>query len=104
MISNPATGSGSGLKIDTGLYTGTGTYGTGTANSIRFPFKPLVVFICNMETEGSNARVYVWGSVSMGGAGVTVSVNGTTMTWTGTKADTQLNIKDVTYKYVAIGI
>lgn len=34
-----------GAKIETGSYTGTGTYGSSNPNSLTFGFKPIVVFV-----------------------------------------------------------
>ena len=50
----------SSVKIETGLYTGTGTYGQNNPNRLTFKGKPIVVFIVDHNDPSSNHLMRVW--------------------------------------------
>lgn len=90
-------------RIETGFYTGDGTYGSANPTSITFANAPKVVVI--------HGYVYLWGNNSFwiwsGNTPITltVSVSGNTMSWyygSATSAAQQLNVSGATYNWVAI--
>lgn len=101
-------------KISTGSYVGTGSYGSGSKNSIALNFTPHIViilgrrssayfdigFICD-ELEGGLSLMCGNSSISSGKP--TTQVSGHTVQWYGTSVESQLNVSGVTYKYIAIG-
>ncbi|MGN0985697.1 MAG: hypothetical protein ACI4OU_04310 [Candidatus Enterenecus sp.] len=114
---------GGQLHIAAGSYTGTGTYGEDTPNSLTFDFQPKVVIIDTAVYNHFAACPYIWGSASLAvvhaytttgsvsaylsGENV-VTLNGNTMTWycpanVLSAVDIQLNVKGNVYRYVAIG-
>ena len=108
-------------KIETGSYTGTGTYGASNPNTLTFSFVPKIVFIsftgvasetysglsipfissCRSaivfdNRDGSSTRI----DVSWSGQ------NGTpenSVSWYGNSPATQLNTNGITYQYIALG-
>lgn len=107
------------VKIETGSYTGTGTYGKGSSganmSSLTFSFVPKIVFIgwavggtysaqlifVNPgDTETFNADYFLYASIST----VFYKFNGNKVTWYSTGNDqVQNNTSGVTYNYLAIG-
>ena len=90
-------------RIQTGTYTGTGTFGANNRNSLTFDFVPKMVFITLAGAAGLGANNgFLWcgdPSVRTG-----VSVEGKTFTWyAAANAATQLNTSGSTYYYAAIG-
>ena len=96
------------VRIATGSYTGTGTYGSRNPNSLTFDFEPKVVFICS----GGN----VLGEAMIRGASYQMTQESNTMgsntlTWSGNSlswysernANHQYNSSGMTYYYIAIG-
>lgn len=80
--------------ISVGTYTGTGTFGQDSPNTLTFPTAPAVVTI-----YGDGKTLAISGTVTTGPA----CINGTTATWySETSAADQLNSQGVTYSYVAI--
>lgn len=107
-----------GVKIATGSYTGTGTYGASNPCSLTFDFVPFVVFLplFSVGSGSSFGRAgtskVIWGyttkTTGLGDSysnwnGNTFSFSGTTMQWYGTGDSTQLNQSNNTYWYLAIG-
>ena len=102
------------VKIATGNYTGTGTYGASKPNSLAFDFTPKVVFITIAGESASTPQIacYVYGMSKMSIVSsnsnwstlATVSTSGNTMTWYApANANQQMNNGEYTYHYVAIG-
>lgn len=108
-------------RIVIGSYPGTGDYGSDNPTSLTFDFKPAAVFIANPCNSGS-VTVFIQGSpaawMSGGSAGgfypQTVAWEGNSVSWHNRNTfwgtvDTyfdggcQLNGKNYTYHYVAIG-
>lgn len=109
------------VKIETGSYVGTGTYGASNPNTLTFSFVPKIVFIsftgvasetysglsipfissCRSaivfdNRDGSSTRI----DVSWSGQ------NGTpenSVSWYGNSPATQLNTNGITYQYIALG-
>lgn len=102
------------VKIATGSYVGTGTYGISNKNTLTFPFEPKVVFIGYGDTEAVTIRgsfcfvrgAYTAGSTVSSSSSYTVLLewDGNTVSWySGTNQGVQLNATGKTYYYVAIG-
>ena len=106
------------VKLATGTYTGTGTYGTNNKNSLAFDFEPKVVIIappCNdvyvppylcVAVRGQEWAIFsnTSSSVDRTTYGVQVTWSGNTFSWHNTKsADYQLNRSGWNYPYIAIG-
>lgn len=113
-----------GVQIETGSYTGTGTYGSSNPNSLTFGFVPKVLFfIANTEVSpaqinsyGLTAKIPIYAlssdysPVSMQNVGNSgyynpMKISGTTVTWyyNNNSASYQLNTSGITYYYLAIG-
>lgn len=102
-------------KIETGSYTGTGTYGSSNPpNTLEFHFKPLMVVVVadgpGMLKLGTvfiqgQARNQGIGTAYSSGSGLdlTVSWSGNSVSWYDGDEDRQLNTSGVTYWYCAIG-
>ena len=97
------------VKIETGSYVGTGTYGEDNPCSLAFNFEPKLVLI--FGTDGKYFGMFIKNTDS--GA---ISYNGDSsktlhiLEWTNTLrwyergyAECQLNISERTYRYAAIG-
>lgn len=104
-----------GVQIETGSYTGTGTYGSGNPNTLTFGFKPkLVVVQGNYENTSQigfiwqtglqrTGNIYYMGS-SSGYQQMYYSFSGNTLNWySSSDVIRQCNVSGQTYYYVAIG-
>lgn len=112
-----------GVKIETGTYTGTGTYGSNNPNSLTFSFEPKLVIVYEYkQTSGTLypsgstnglLRSFIWAGQTRGyvnggngAAAITFTQRGNTLSWYSNSSDGQLNnssTKDYGYKYLAIG-
>jgi hypothetical protein len=109
-----------GVQISTGSYIGTGTYGSSNPITLTFNFEPklLIVYPTNQGLlPHSNYGVwekgcFLWGSkqtrTAIYSSGtqslfVTFTVNGNTISWYSTSMNTQCNVTDTEYCYIAIG-
>ena len=102
-------------KIETGSYTGTGTYGSSNLNSLTFGFVPKFVIVIEDHTASGTyhitnglfvnpGRSGVYQYTSTGaGAALRLTWSNTTLSWYGTSALIQLNTNNRDYVYVAIG-
>lgn len=101
-------------KMETGSYTGTGTYGQSTPNTLTFSFEPEIVFLYengNIAHQMAqtmlwrNATVYSYSLGSNRDGNVTFS--GKTVTWFAANnypnATAQYNDSGQTYTYIALG-
>lgn len=80
--------------ISVGTYTGTGTFGQDSPNTLEFPTAPTVVTI-----YGADKTLAISSTETSG----TAYISGNTATWySETSAADQLNSQGVTYSYVAI--
>lgn len=122
LIAIPAGQIKDGVKIETGSYTGTGTYGASNPNSLTFGFVPsyILVFAEYMDTT---TRCLYWMQIFWDISLVPVfntyenangnlsnyfpctgSFSGTNVSWHSAKlADQQMNRASVVYHYIAIG-
>ena len=108
-----ALGDAGGVRIATGSYTGTGTYGASNPCSLTFPFVPkLVAVVCGSSTNIFGYATFVYeGPVGMTGTVPQVSWDdvGKTVSWYTTESSStygpsyQLNHRSGTYHYAAIG-
>ena len=100
------------VKIATGFYVGTGTYGVNNPNSLTFEFEPKIVVIVSNSDNGYGG--YPWINGNPFGLSYTgYSSEGCNLTWSGnsiswynsSNANYQLNDNGsgVTYRYIAIG-
>ena len=115
LIAIPADQIKDGVKIATGSYTGTGTYGSSNPNSLTFEFEPKVLFIAPVTNYSGalNYQSVFWKGMTsfptyIGSAdtGMSVVVSwGTTVSWytNGSYANRQLNDSGTSYAYIAIG-
>jgi len=103
-------GSGSkNCRIAYGSYSGKGTYGAGSPNSLTFGFCPAMLYVIDLEEakSGNNGKCFLKGCVS-----ITTSMSSTTtLNWSDTgmswynngNAGYQYNTSGHTYYYCAIG-
>ena len=108
LIAIPADQIKDGVKIATGSYTGTGTYGASHPNSLTFEFEPKLVLV----NENSQYGLIAIKDCAAALAAVNtmqqrVTWENKTVSWycTGTKqsAFNQYNAAGTTYNYIAIG-
>lgn len=114
------------VKIETGSYMGTGTYGSSNPCSLTFDFSPILVYIVRKDISGngyvdamakfysicmdetypgnSSNSNYYYQSVSANGGEAKLANN--TLTWYASRAANQMNALDSSYeyRYVAIGL
>lgn len=109
-------------RVETGRYTGTGTYGSKDPNSLTFSFKPKLFLISRDGTQllfgnsysESGTFGYLWGylsesykSISVGRFNLfNVKAVNKTVYWyvdSGKDAGDQLNASGTVYNYIAIG-
>lgn len=118
-------GEGGGVKIATGSYVGTGTYGSYYPNSVTFDFAPrffmfigyeipnspawrhvenaMFLFLDCISTDYTSTVFYTSEGKLQGGTEVKISEDGLTLTWYhGSGASYQNNTSDRTYYWVAI--
>lgn len=118
---------GEKVRIETGSYTGTGTYGSSNPNSLTFEFVPRLVFITGMKYS---SNVNYDGAYNAGIRGTIIpqfltseytngcppykdnasdsaytkkSSDGKTITWYNRSDYYQINSPNATYTYIAIG-
>ena len=110
-ISIPADQIKDGVKIATGSYTGTGTYGASNPNSLTFAFEPKMVFV-HKSSDGRFRICAINGDSECVSATVASSQYVVKIAWENKKiswynsddiASRQLNENGVVYNYVAIG-
>ena len=101
------------IHIETGRYTGAGTYGSSNPNSLTFGFEPKIVFLRQrMSDERSSEIIAVFtygdGAIyqSYGYSSshfITVNWDKNTVSWFSDEESYQLNGSRTVYSYVAIG-
>ena len=95
-------------RVETGSYTGTGTYGASNKNSLTFAFNPkLVLILCGAYVgimfSGSATGVVLRGSST---PLINLSWGDQSVSWyysSGNSAEYQLNTLNTKYNYIAIG-
>ena len=106
------------VKIETGSYTGTGTYGSSNPNTLTFSFEPKIVFITYAGSSFvpgtdyfADSAIYLIGSsfsrVAVSGSVLNWSIDGVVLNWytsgSAATARSQLNQNGYMYNYVALG-
>lgn len=107
------------LKLYTGQYTGTGTYGEGNPISVTFPFAPSIFFFPNQIKYPRYSVFYgmlAINTISLSSDYIDVrtpngsnsiymkkSSDGKTITWYSGESDDQMNDSGIVYYYSAIG-
>lgn len=96
------------VKLETGSYVGTGTYGQSNPTTLTFPFEPKVVFVTKKDSFlVSSAFVgFVWlfGQDTITSSGpTTFTVNDNGLSWYSNGASNQLNVSGTNYVYAAFG-
>lgn len=81
----------------TGSYTGTGTFGSSSPNTLTFGFTPELVIL-----SGGDVGLTISNTSPSGGTS-DAYIQGTTAKWYSTSAAKQLNVQGKSYSYVAIG-
>ena len=112
LISIPADQIKDGVKIATGSYTGTGTYGASNPNSLTFAFEPKFLSI-GLAKEFSDGYVIPnvnfllmsnGGFACKSNGAIYGKVDGKTVYWySGSSVDNQLNTNNYEFTYIAIG-
>lgn len=116
----PETPDGPAVQAASGTYTGAGTYGSNSRNSLTFDFEPELLIV--MPASGTSAGHASENTYPFGGGSVfanmlvwtgqpgaasnqdnVVSVSGGTVRWYGASAAAQLNTSGTTYYYFAAG-
>ena len=111
LISIPVDQIKDGVKIATGSYTGTGTYGASNPNSLTFEFEPKLVFISSKDQNPPVCAFAINGQTTFSKTNIgdssqtsRCSFSGNSFTWyNGRYVDIQFNMLDRIYYYVAIG-
>lgn len=81
----------------TGSYTGTGTFGSSSPNTLTFGFTPELVIL-----SGGDVGLTISNTSPSGGTS-DAYIQGNTAKWYSTSAAKQLNVQGKSYSYVAIG-
>lgn len=112
LISIPADQIKDGVKIATGSYIGTGTYGASNPNSLTFAFEPKFLSI-GLAKEFSDGYVIPnvnfllmsnGGFACKSNGAIYGKVDGKTVYWySGSSVDNQLNTNNYEFTYIAIG-
>lgn len=102
-----------GAKIETGSYTGTGTYGAADkANSLTFGFEPKFVYVNSKKSNNAYFLLWLYGAeqvpntIDNGSNYNVVTQSGNTISWYceyNKGAANQCNVSGSTYQYIAIG-
>lgn len=112
LIAIPAGQIKDGVKLATGSYTGTGTYGESHPNSLTFDFEPKFLSIGLAKEDGNGYVVPNTNFLLMSNGGFACKTNaaiygkvdGNTVYWySGSSADNQLNTDGYEFTYIAIG-
>ncbi len=107
-----ALGDAGGVRIATGSYTGTGTYGASNPCSLTFPFSPKLVLIAWSNKNAGAMQGFmiypntVFSQADNSGTGPNciVTWNSTGVSWYNTDRDGyQFNYSNETYCYLALG-
>lgn len=99
------------IHIETGSYTGTGTYGESNPNSLTFEFEPKLLFFrqkSNGRGIGDVNAIFTKNDDSAYIAGaswyaITVTWGGNAVSWYSTSTSYQMNSSGYEYSYIAIG-
>lgn len=100
---------GEKVSVETGSYTGTGTYGSSNLNTIHLSRKPKLVFITPYNGANRMMLFVFGGNSSFSGYSGSASLSyqqivsdGTDFSWYANNADIQLNNSGTKYVYTAV--
>lgn len=97
---------GDKVRIATGSYKGTGTYGSSNPNSLTFRFVPKFVFI-QLSDDGNGYNFFACNGAKYAhynqASRVPLTWDSTTLSWYSGDVQTQLNQNNREYKYIALG-
>ena len=106
----PAIRGEKGNSIETGSYTGTGTFGETKANQLEFSFRPKFVCIASEKTEGEflfwmeGLPCFLRMGGNNGGNGAQVNVSEHTLSFYHKEnSESQYNLQNEIYRYFALG-
>lgn len=98
------------VRIATGSYVGTGTYGDSNPCSLTFPFVPRLLIISEGQISADYLSVgdhMIWKGEQVDSALFTIRLTDKTLSWYtnefGLGAEGQLNKSGVTYSYFSLG-
>lgn len=93
------------MKVQSGFYTGTGTYGSSNKNSLTFNFYPKVLFIDGavMWHENWMTQIVTNDVYNQRTYGIIFSLQGKTLSWYTNSAASQYNEKDSLYCWTVLG-
>ena len=94
---------GDGLKLAQGSYTGTGTSGSGSPNTLACGFRPKVTELYSLADRSVTALVSPAEGDSGTASGITFEVSDTGITWYAASAAVQGNESGKQYAYKIIG-
>lgn len=94
---------GDGLKMAQGTYTGTGTSGSGSPNTLTTGFRPKVALVFDHEFLVVIGMIPPADGNSNTVNGITFAVSDTGITWYAGSAQTQCNQSGQLYSYMVIG-
>lgn len=96
-------------KLQTGSYTGTGAYGSGSPNTIIANFQPKFLFVRTNYSQGSTEIFWIEGLANTGSlyGNNNVSVSGNKVSWYTTdsfnQAVSQMNLNGRPYHWIILG-
>ena len=98
------------VRIATGSYVGTGTYGASNPCSLTFPFVPRLLIISEGPISAGFLSVgghMIWKGEQADSWSLTIRLTDKTLSWytneVGLDAEGQLNESGVTYRYFSLG-
>ena len=110
-VDSAVAGAG-GVKIETGSYTGTGTYGEANPNTLTFSGVPKLIVIQPKDDvtivnyrSWSNSVILIYGagSANLGSTRIINFIwNNNQVSWYSDNDEGQLNISGTTYQYLAL--
>lgn len=110
LIYVPANQIYGGVKLVTGTYTGTGTYGSSNPNSLTFEFEPKAIFIQGEDIKLDilimiRSTLYTGKDTSSGSstAKCNITWGSNTVSWYSNSETNQSNDGSIKYYYIAIG-
>ena len=90
-------------RIQTGSYTGTGAYGSGSRNRLTFNFVPKGFIVHRFDNGLSNQRLLHWFNET-GDSTTAFSLSGKTLSWySEANEDFQMNTSGEKYTWIAFG-
>ena len=90
------------VKLQTGSYTGTGAYGSGSRNRLTFNFVPKGFIVHTWQYGLSNQRILHWFNET-GDDRTVFTVSGKTLSWYSESEDIQMSESGKKYTWIAFG-